>query len=74
MFGVFESRSYQTARQNSQTHIYRENEPTGLGAEIRNFNSFLPGENSVTPNSQDYTHILSRVINAIVGPSSSVWD
>ncbi|WP_325097596.1 delta endotoxin C-terminal domain-containing protein [Bacillus thuringiensis] len=67
LYGVYRAEFFQDASQNSQIRVFAENPPTGAGAQSANNFRFLPGENSDTPTPQDYTHLLSRVVNATVG-------
>ncbi|QPW51650.1 pesticidal crystal protein cry9Aa (plasmid) [Bacillus thuringiensis] len=67
LYGVYRAEFFQNASQNSQRRVFAENPPTGIGAQSANNFRFLPGENSDTPTPQDYTHLLSRVVNATVG-------
>ncbi|EOO23403.1 hypothetical protein ICM_05621 [Bacillus cereus BAG1X2-3] len=67
LYGVYRAEFFQDASQNSQRRVFAENPPTGAGAQSANNFRFLPGENSDTPTPQDYTHLLSRVVNATVG-------
>ncbi|MEI4605834.1 insecticidal delta-endotoxin Cry8Ea1 family protein [Bacillus cereus] len=63
LYGVYRAEFFQDAH----TQVFAENPPTGIGVQSGNNFRFLPGENSDTPTPQDYTHVLSRVINATVG-------
>ncbi|MEB4814629.1 insecticidal delta-endotoxin Cry8Ea1 family protein [Bacillus thuringiensis] len=63
LYGVYRAEFFQGAH----SQVFSENPPTGIGAQSANNFRFLPGENSETPTPQDYTHVLSRVVNATVG-------